>query len=121
MNGRGKSDSSVVPGKRPNKAGEPVAEVVEGRGLAKGNSTERNTFRTQRREDVQNALGRVRQAAKREKKQRFTALLHHVYGADCLRRAYLVEPIRQKCGFPIAVSAIASCCQSEQNQALRQE
>jgi group II intron reverse transcriptase/maturase len=89
MNGHGKSDSPVVPGKRPNKAGEPVAEVVEGRGLAKGNSTERNTFRTQRREDVHNALGRVRQAAKREKKQRFTALLHHVYEADCLRKAYL--------------------------------
>jgi group II intron reverse transcriptase/maturase len=89
MNGHGKSDSSVVPEKQPNKAGEPAAEAVEGRGLAKGNSTEGNTFRTQRREDVQSALGRVRQAAKRDKKQKFTALLHHVYEIDCLRRAYL--------------------------------
>jgi hypothetical protein len=38
MNERGKSDNSVVPTKLPNKTGEPVAEVVEGRGLAKGNT-----------------------------------------------------------------------------------
>lgn len=31
MNRRGKSDSSMVPEKRPNNAGEPVAEAVEGR------------------------------------------------------------------------------------------
>jgi RNA-directed DNA polymerase len=89
MNGHGKSDSPIVPKKRPNKAGELAAEAVEGRGLAKGNSAEGNTFRTQCREDVQSALGRVREAAKRDKKQRFTALLHHVYEVDCLRRAYL--------------------------------
>ena len=40
MNDRGKSDSSVVPEKPPNNAAEPAAEVVEGRGLAKGNSPE---------------------------------------------------------------------------------
>ena len=50
MNGRGKSDSSVVPEKPPNKAGEPAAEAVEGRGLAKGNSPERNAPRTQSRD-----------------------------------------------------------------------
>ena len=38
MNERGKSDNLVVPAKPPNKAGEPVAEVVEGRGLAEGNT-----------------------------------------------------------------------------------
>ena len=32
MNGHGKSDGPVVPAKRPNKTGEPVAEVVEERG-----------------------------------------------------------------------------------------
>lgn len=36
MNDRGKSDSPVVPAKPPNKTS--VAEVVEGRGLAKGNT-----------------------------------------------------------------------------------
>jgi len=50
MNVRGKSDSSIVPGKPPNKAGQPAAEAVEGRGLAKGNSPECNTLRTQGRE-----------------------------------------------------------------------
>ena len=38
MNERGKSDGPVVPAKPPNKAGRPAAEVVEGRGLAKGNT-----------------------------------------------------------------------------------
>ncbi len=36
MNGGGKSDSSIVPAKPPNKA--VAAEVVEERGLIKGNS-----------------------------------------------------------------------------------
>jgi hypothetical protein len=73
MNGRGKSDSSVVPGKRPNNVGEPAAEAVEGRGLAKGNPNERNAFRTQSRGDAPSALERVREAATRDRKQRFTA------------------------------------------------
>jgi hypothetical protein len=34
----GKSDSSVVPAKSSNKAARVVAEAVEGRGLAKGNT-----------------------------------------------------------------------------------
>jgi phosphoglucomutase len=88
-NGRGKSDSSVVPEKPPNKAGQPVAEVVEGRGLAEGNSPEGNVLRTQSREGAQSALDRVRQAAQKDRKQRFTALLHHVYDVERLRTAYL--------------------------------
>jgi group II intron reverse transcriptase/maturase len=62
---------------------------VEGRGLAEGNSPERNAYRTQGRNDAQSALERVRQAARRERKQRFTALLHHVYDVERLRAAYL--------------------------------
>lgn len=88
MNGRGKSDSSVVPVKPPNKAEGPAAEVVEGRGLAKGNLPERIIHRTQSREGMPSALERVRQAARRDRKQRFTALLHHVYDVDRLRAAY---------------------------------
>src|SRR5881296_2776081 len=88
MDGRGKSDSSVVPGKLPNKAEEPAAEAAEGRELAKGNSPERNALRTQRRESALSALERVRQAARRDRKQRFTALLHHVYAIERLRAAY---------------------------------
>ena len=88
-NGRGKSDSLVVPGKPPNNAGRPGAEAVEGSGLAKGNSLECNALRTQGRGGTSSALERVRQAAQRNRKQRFTALLHHVYDVDRLRTAYL--------------------------------
>jgi RNA-directed DNA polymerase len=42
-NGRGESNSSVIPTKSPNNAEGPAAEASEGRGLAKGNSPERNT------------------------------------------------------------------------------
>ena len=88
-NDDGKSDSSVVPGKSPNKAGQPAAEAMEGRGLAKGNPPESNTRRTQGRDSVPSALERIRQAARKDKKQQFTALLHHVYDVDRLRAAYL--------------------------------
>ena len=37
MNGHGKSDRLVVPGKSPNKVGPSAAEEMEGRSLAKGN------------------------------------------------------------------------------------
>jgi len=88
-NGRGKSDSLVVPRKPPNNAGQPAAEVVEGRGLAKGNSPESNAHRTQGRASAPSALGRVRKAAQQARKQRLTALLHHVYDVERLRKAYI--------------------------------
>jgi RNA-directed DNA polymerase len=87
-NDRGKSDSLVVPGKSPNKVAQATAEVMEGRGLAKGNPAESNTSRTQRRTDVPSALERIRQAASRDRKAQFTALLHHVYDVNRLRGAY---------------------------------
>jgi hypothetical protein len=49
-NGQGKSDSPVVPEKSPNKAGQPVMEGMEGRGLAKGNLPQQNASRTPSRE-----------------------------------------------------------------------
>jgi group II intron reverse transcriptase/maturase len=88
MNRRRKSDSPIVPGKPPNKAEAPAAEVAEGRGLAKGSSVEQNAHRTQGRESAHSALERVRQVAKRDKEVRFTALLHHVYDLERLRVAY---------------------------------
>ena len=88
MNGRGKSDRLVVPEKPPNKAEGPAAEAVEERGRAKGNPVEQNVSRTQRRTHTTSALERIRQAAKRNRRQRFTALLHHVYEVDRLRQAY---------------------------------
>ena len=89
MDDYGKSDSPVVPTKAPNKAGGPAAEAREGRGLAKGNSPDSHDDRTQGRAYPSDGLERVRQAAKRDRKQRFTALLHHVSDVDRLRRAYL--------------------------------
>lgn len=85
---REKSDRVVVPRKSPNRAERTAAEATEGRTLAKGNSRERNAPRTQRRPSTISALERVRQAAKKDRKQRFTALLHHVYDHERLRLAY---------------------------------
>ncbi len=84
----GKSDSPTVPGKFPNNAGQPVAEGMEGNGLAKGNLFEQNASRTPSRTDAPSALERVRQAAKKDKQLRFTALLHHIYNPETLRMAY---------------------------------
>src|SRR3989454_4012627 len=88
MDGRGKSYGPVGPYKPPNNAGRPAAEAVEGRGPAKGNPHERNALRTQSRAGAPSALERVRQAAGKDRRQRFTALLHHVYDVGRLRTAY---------------------------------
>jgi len=85
VNGGRKSDSLIVPGKPLNKALGQAAERVEGRRLAKGNLLERDTLRTQGRVDVPHALERVRQAAQRDRKLQFTAILHHVYAIEQLR------------------------------------
>jgi len=88
MNGTGKSDSPKVPAKSPNKVGQPAAEGMEGNGLAKGNLPQQNASRTPSRNDALSALERVRQAAKKDKQLRFTALLHHIYNLETLRMAY---------------------------------
>ena len=68
--------------KSPNNAGQPAAEGMEGSGLAKGNLRQQNAPRTPSRDGAPSALERVRQAARRDKKLRFTALLHHVYDIE---------------------------------------
>ena len=88
MHDQGQSDRPVVPTKSPNKPGELGAEGMEGRGLAKGNPSQQNAPRTLSREGARSALDRVREAAKRDKQVRFTALLHHVYDVEHLRAAY---------------------------------
>jgi hypothetical protein len=55
---------------------------MEGRGLTKGNLPQQNATRTPSRTVVPNALERVRQAARKDKKLRFTALLHHIYNLE---------------------------------------
>jgi RNA-directed DNA polymerase len=88
MNGRRESDSRVVPAKPANKAGDPAAELVEGRRLDKGNTGQQNACRTQSRDvSAPSALERVRHVAAKDRDARFTALLHHV-DVDRLRGAY---------------------------------
>ena len=89
MNERGKSDRPVVPVKSSNKAGQPAAEGMEGRGLTKGNLQQQNAFRTQSRSNAPSALERIRQAASKDKEMRFTALFHHICAPEALRTAYL--------------------------------
>jgi hypothetical protein len=78
MNASGKSDKAVVPTKRPNKGEKTLAEGVEGRAMTKGNTGEERTNRTPGRGNVSPGLQRVREAARKNKEQKFTALLHHV-------------------------------------------
>jgi RNA-directed DNA polymerase len=87
MYGGGESDGRVVPAKQPNKGERFPAEAVEGSRSAKGNTEKNHTRRTQGRERVSQGLGGVREAARRDKKQKFTALLHHI-NADLLRDSY---------------------------------
>jgi RNA-directed DNA polymerase len=86
MNEHGKSDGRIVPAKRPNKAGGPAAEAVEGRRPAKGNTDSLTRPGRSAGQGVPSGLERVRDVARKDKDARFTALLHHVtparlYGA----------------------------------------
>jgi RNA-directed DNA polymerase len=89
MNDQEKSDPGIVAMKPTNKAGRPAAEPVERRPGTKGNAEQQSTLRTQSRDRVTQALNRVRQAARQKKKEKFTALLHHIT-VDLLRTAFHV-------------------------------
>jgi RNA-directed DNA polymerase len=95
MNGRRKSDRPVVATKPANKAGEmatvanaPTAERVERRSLAKGKPLGQNMNRALDLSVVQSALSRIRQAAVKDKRAKFTSLMHHIYNLSTLREAY---------------------------------
>jgi RNA-directed DNA polymerase len=88
MHGRGKSDAAIVALKPANKAEQSAAEPVERRAATKGNADRQSTLRTQGRGGVTQALERIRQAARQRKKERFTALLHHV-NLELLRDGFL--------------------------------
>lgn len=64
------------------------AERAEERGPVKGNPQEGTTLRAQNRDSVQQALARVRQAARKDKKLWFTTLMHHICNPAMLREAY---------------------------------
>ncbi len=73
------SDPGIVPMNQPNKDGlQTTAEAGEGRPRAKENSSLSNMCPTQSGISMSHGLWRVREAAKRDKKVRFAALLHHV-------------------------------------------
>ena len=92
-----KSDFAIVAVKPANKAaptgaeqsvaGQAAAEQVERRAETKGNADQQSTRRTQSRASVTQALERIRIAARERKKERFTALFHHI-SIDLLEEAF---------------------------------
>ena len=87
MHGHEKSDPAIVAMKLANKAGQPAAELVERRAGTKGNAGQQSTCRTQSRAGVSHELERIRKVARERKKDRFTALFHHI-GVDRLKEAF---------------------------------
>lgn len=66
---------------------QPPAESVERRPVAEGNTGQATACGTQRSKSALSGLVRVREAARRDAKQRFTCLLHHI-SIDLLDQAY---------------------------------
>ena len=82
-----KSDAAIGAEKLANKVERSAAEPVEQRAAAKGNADQQSTRRAQDRGSVSQALERVRQAARQTRKEKFTALFHHL-SAAMLRTAF---------------------------------
>jgi RNA-directed DNA polymerase len=87
MYGGGKSDPVIVAAKPANKAEASAAEPGEPRTGTKGNAGQQSTRQAQDWESVSQALDRIRQVAKANKKERFTSLLHHI-SVDLLRVSF---------------------------------
>jgi len=97
MPGHEKSDSVIVAVKPANKVARPAveqsaaelaaAEPVEPRAETKGNAGQQSTFRAQSRVSVSQALERIRKVARERKKEKFTALFHHI-SIDLLEEAF---------------------------------
>src|SRR5258708_6979152 len=88
MQEREKADPAIVAVKPTNKAEQSAAELVEPRARAEGNASQHSTDRAQKRATVSQGLERIRQAARQRKKDKFTALLHHI-STDHLEEAFL--------------------------------
>jgi RNA-directed DNA polymerase len=88
MHGHEKSGHAIVAVKPTNKAEQPTTEQTVGeaaaaesgepRAWAEGKARQHNTHWTQSQARVSQALERIRQAARERKKERFTALFHHI-------------------------------------------
>ena len=72
------SDRAIVSMNQTNKEERSSAEPGEKRVRAKENIVQPNTIPTQSGERVSQGLSGVREAAKKRRQERFTALLHHV-------------------------------------------
>src|SRR5207245_8826661 len=83
----GAADRRIVPAKCPNKGEQASAEGREGRRPTKENIGQATPPRSQSRTSELNDRRGVREAARRDKRTRFTALLHHVT-VQLLRDSY---------------------------------
>jgi RNA-directed DNA polymerase len=87
VHGGRESYSVIVPANRSNEGRGGPQEIEEGRALTEENAEQANSHRTPSRASETSGLDRVREAAKRDKQLKFTALLHHL-DVDLLRRSY---------------------------------
>jgi RNA-directed DNA polymerase len=78
MNGQEKSGPAIVAGKPTNEAERSGSEPAEPRAGTEGNAGQQSTRRAQDRGSVTQALERIRQAARQRRKEKFTALFHHL-------------------------------------------
>jgi RNA-directed DNA polymerase len=88
MHGVEKSDPPVVAANPANKAAVAAAEPGERRGGTEENADPQSTVRTQSRAAVSQARARIRGAVARNRKEKLTALLHHV-DVDVPRAGFL--------------------------------
>ena len=87
MYGSKKSDGAIRPLKAANKGARASAELPEERAPTEGNSACQSTRRTQCRGSVSQAASWVRKAAQGNRKERLTALFHHIT-PEALEAAY---------------------------------
>jgi hypothetical protein len=87
MHVAGESDGRILPAKCPNNGEQAPAEGMEGRRPTKENIEQATPPRTQSRISELSDLFGVREVARRDKRTRFTALLHHVT-TELLRDSY---------------------------------
>ena len=87
MNGLKKSDEAVRPMRAANKEARASAESPEERASTKGKPGSQSTRQAQDWESVSQAAARIRKAARRNSKERLTALFHHIT-PDTLGAAY---------------------------------
>ena len=85
--GRGKSNPAIVAGEADEQRWATSRGVGGAKGETEGNAVRQSTRRTQGRVNVSHALDRIRQVARQRKKEKFTALLHHI-GPEQLEAAF---------------------------------